>query len=618
YKGKREFGKTPEPEGKEKTGRNKHRFVIQLHHAKKAGDHYDLRLENDDSALSSWSIPKHRLPKGKEKLLAVKTEDHPVEYLKFKGEIPAGEYGAGTMEIHDSGTYEEIETGKSKIVFRLKGKKEKGTYKLFRAGDGKKWLIMADGKEAVALPPLSKTAAHSGAMLALMAPPAIARKMRKAKMVEDEDLSDTLHMTLLYLGKAADLGKETLEAVRKAAERVCARHEPLEMGISGAGMFTPEKDGTPVYVVPNAKGLSALQADLENAIGSIVDLPSEHGWVPHMTVSYCQDGEPELPDLSERLEWTADKVRLQAGDEKIADIPIGRRKRGGDDPPLSRRADRVSRKVKPLLREPAPDERMWKGIWETYEDPVRHMREDRPHVVLPQNIPDWAVAAEGLERPQDLPSNEGLEPSDPDGQYHVVDMDDNIVAKYDTKEKAIRNAEASRWSSRVFHSTHADPWDAFVYMEKGDKPVVWERTPEQSRRMMAEIRAKRGPYYLIDYWGRALASYDDLDRAVRNAEGSMYVSQIVFSMVDDPDRGKVVWTKPEPATIRSSKAFPLSKRAALERLPIAADPAMWTDELVEDAAKRLTKRLEAERAGFDPERMADDDALELALIGSEG
>lgn len=141
YKGKRKFDETPEPEGKAAEGGNKHRFVIQLHHAKKAGDHYDLRLENEDGALSSWSIPKHRLPKGKEKLLAVKTEDHPVEYLKFKGEIPAGEYGAGTMEIHDSGTYEEIEAGKTKIVFRLKGKKEKGTYKLFRAGEGNKWLI---------------------------------------------------------------------------------------------------------------------------------------------------------------------------------------------------------------------------------------------------------------------------------------------------------------------------------------------------------------------------------------------------------------------------------------------------------------------------------------------
>lgn len=144
YKGKREFDKTPEPEGKEEKGQNKHRFVIQLHHALKAHDHYDLRLENEEGTLSSWSIPKHHLPKGKEKLLAIKTEDHPIKYLKFKGSIPVGSYGAGEMEIHDSGTYEEIEFGKTKIVFKLNGKKEKGTYKLFRAGKDKNWLIMED------------------------------------------------------------------------------------------------------------------------------------------------------------------------------------------------------------------------------------------------------------------------------------------------------------------------------------------------------------------------------------------------------------------------------------------------------------------------------------------
>jgi len=684
YKSKREFDETSEPKGKKEKGGNRHRFVIQLHHAKKARDHYDLRLENDNGTLSSWSIPKHKLPKGKEKLLAIKTEDHPVEYLKFKGEIAAG-YGAGTVEIHDSGTYEEIEASRTKIVFRLKGKKEKGIYKLFRAGGGNKWMVMEASSEKKAsdglpiskraaktvivlqggkqkepyeydeggnfrswnprrgmsfdeklegipvslkhwpenkgelngrfmvsesqlhlqfeseledqrtvfapldqlvLPPdmeiiwapdtlvrasyvslLSKSAAHSGAMLALMAPPAIAKKMRKAKMVEDKELSDVLHMTLLYLGKAADLDDKTLAAVKRAVERVCARHMPLEMSVSGAGMFTPEKDGTPVYVVPNAKGLSALQADLEEAVGNIIELPSEHGWVPHMTVCYSCDDKPELPDLTEKLEWTADKVRIQVGGEKFADIPIGRRKRGGDDPPLSRRADQVKRTVKPLFREPALDERMWKGIWETYDDPVKHMREDKPRVILPQNIPDWAVAAEGLERPQDLPSGESLEPSDPNGRYYVVDMDDNIVARYATKDKAVRNAENLQWSSRVFHSEYDDPWDVFVYMEKGDKPVVWERSPESTRKMLAELRAKRGPYYLVDYWGRVLASYDSLDQAIRNAEGNMYVSQITFSMVDDPDRGKVVWTKPESTTVQSLEVFPLSKRA--DSLPLS-------------------------------------------------
>lgn len=141
YQKKRDFEDTPEPEGKAE-GKNQYRFVIQRHKAKRAGEHFDLRLENDDGTLSSWAIPKHKLPSGTERLLAIKTEDHPISYMKFKGEIPEGEYGAGTMIIHDSGKYEEIEHSTNKLVFILNGKKEKGKYQLIHTND-KKWLIMA-------------------------------------------------------------------------------------------------------------------------------------------------------------------------------------------------------------------------------------------------------------------------------------------------------------------------------------------------------------------------------------------------------------------------------------------------------------------------------------------
>jgi len=168
---------------------------------------------------------------------------------------------------------------------------------------------------------------HSGAMLALMAPKEVSRALKKAGIVDEGTASsDGLHMTLLYLGKAKDIDKKTMEEIVRAAEKVCARHDPLDMRISGAGMFTPGEDGTPVYVVPNAKGLSMLQADLEDAIGNLIDLPSEHGWVPHMTMGYCSDGKPEIPDLPDFPGWTANKVRIQAGGEKVKDIPIGRGK----------------------------------------------------------------------------------------------------------------------------------------------------------------------------------------------------------------------------------------------------------------------------------------------------
>lgn len=156
YKHKRKFDETPEPSGETESGKNKHRFVIQKHDAEKSKTHYDLRLENDKGTMSSWAIPKHKLPGAKEKLLSVKTEDHPISYNKFEGSIPKGEYGAGEVSIHDSGTYEEIEKSKNKIVFKLKGKKEKGTYNLFKT-DGNNWLITKH-KESDARFPISKRA----------------------------------------------------------------------------------------------------------------------------------------------------------------------------------------------------------------------------------------------------------------------------------------------------------------------------------------------------------------------------------------------------------------------------------------------------------------------------
>lgn len=194
---------------------------------------------------------------------------------------------------------------------------------LFCVSDLDKQLAEIVSRSANAQP-LVKEAAHSGAMLALMAPKEVTRALKKAGIVDEDTVSsDGLHMTLLYLGKAKDIDKKTMEAICRAAEKVCSRHEPLAMRISGAGMFTPGEDGTPVYVVPNAKGLSALQADLENTIGNLIDLPSEHGWVPHMTMGYCAD-KPEIPDLSDFPHWTANKVRIQAGGKKVKDVSIGR------------------------------------------------------------------------------------------------------------------------------------------------------------------------------------------------------------------------------------------------------------------------------------------------------
>ncbi len=115
-------------------------FVIQKHNARKL--HYDFRLEMDN-ILKSWAVPKEPPTEEGIKRLAVQVEDHEIGYENFEGEIPEGEYGAGTVEIWDKGTYELVKREKDLIKFILNGKRLKGEYVLIRfkkAGD-KDWLF---------------------------------------------------------------------------------------------------------------------------------------------------------------------------------------------------------------------------------------------------------------------------------------------------------------------------------------------------------------------------------------------------------------------------------------------------------------------------------------------
>ena len=110
YNRKRDPNQTPEPFGG-KTGKTKEPiFVVQRHDARRL--HYDFRLEQD-GALLSWAVPKGVPLEPGEQHLAVHVEDHPLEYATFEGEIPKGQYGAGTVEIWDSGTYELLEEKKN-------------------------------------------------------------------------------------------------------------------------------------------------------------------------------------------------------------------------------------------------------------------------------------------------------------------------------------------------------------------------------------------------------------------------------------------------------------------------------------------------------------------------
>ncbi len=149
YKNKRNFKKTPEPSGKEKSKKLDHPiFVVQKHNASHL--HYDFRIEMN-GVLKSWAIPKGPSNDPNEKRLAVETEDHPMSYATFEGTIPEGNYGAGTVKVWDHGTFESIKPEKleqsyknGKIEIKLNGKKLKGNYVLVRTklgGNKKNWLF---------------------------------------------------------------------------------------------------------------------------------------------------------------------------------------------------------------------------------------------------------------------------------------------------------------------------------------------------------------------------------------------------------------------------------------------------------------------------------------------
>jgi bifunctional non-homologous end joining protein LigD len=137
YKSKRDFGKTSEPRGKRSKAPEGARFVVQEHNARRL--HWDLRLEREGT-LASWALPRGVPEHPAENRLAVRTEDHPLEYLEFHGEIPKGEYGAGTMTIWDRGTYEAEKFRDDEVIATFHGERVHGRYALFRTRESD-WMI---------------------------------------------------------------------------------------------------------------------------------------------------------------------------------------------------------------------------------------------------------------------------------------------------------------------------------------------------------------------------------------------------------------------------------------------------------------------------------------------
>ncbi|HEU5219373.1 MAG TPA: DNA polymerase ligase N-terminal domain-containing protein [Gemmatimonadales bacterium] len=156
YRRKRDFSKTREPGGtRVRRARRALAFVIQKHAASRL--HFDLRLELD-GVMKSWAVPKGPSLDPSVKRLAMQVEDHPIDYNKFEGTIPEGEYGGGTVMLWDRGTYTSVEPGadaverlragyeKGDFKFELTGKRLRGSWVLvrLRRGDPAKpqWLLI--------------------------------------------------------------------------------------------------------------------------------------------------------------------------------------------------------------------------------------------------------------------------------------------------------------------------------------------------------------------------------------------------------------------------------------------------------------------------------------------
>ena len=151
YKRKRDFEKTPEPKGRRRAPEGGPRFVVQEHSARRL--HWDLRLEHEGT-LASWALPRGVPEHPDENRLAVRTEDHPLEYLEFHGEIPKGEYGAGTMTIWDRGTYEAEKFRDDEVIATFHGERLHGRYALFRTRESDWMIHRMDPPEDPAYEPL--------------------------------------------------------------------------------------------------------------------------------------------------------------------------------------------------------------------------------------------------------------------------------------------------------------------------------------------------------------------------------------------------------------------------------------------------------------------------------
>ncbi len=330
YERKRHRSKTPEPFTSKRRGKDPI-FVVQRHDARRL--HYDFRLERN-GALASWAVPKGVPLEPGEQHLAVHVEDHPLDYATFEGEIPKGEYGAGSVEVWDNGTYELIEEKRNGgLTVRLHGTKLQGTYALIPAhlsGDEKNWLIVRKRDD-------SGTAPQTGTYAPMLATPApeVPRGAgwafevkwdgyRALARISGGDATLTSRNANDLTPRFANVAKELVKAVKTPHcildGEVCALDEA---GRSSFSAMQQGKPGTPIvyyaFDVLEVEGEPLVDLPLVERRGRLAQLLDKRNRTVRLSETF-DDGDALLEAAKQQLEGIVAK-RL---DSKYA---VGRRTR---------------------------------------------------------------------------------------------------------------------------------------------------------------------------------------------------------------------------------------------------------------------------------------------------
>lgn len=328
YHAKRNFDVTSEPRGVERPSGNELAFFIQRHHARAL--HYDFRIELD-GVLKSWAVPKGPSLDPADKRLAVRVEDHPLEYGPFEGTIPAHQYGAGEVVLWDRGNWTPEGNAaaglkKGHLKFQLHGRKLHGRWALVRMGksDTKKenWLLIkeaddaarhGDDAEITRLHPESVAGAQAAKAAKADAANRMPASAAPAKRAARAPMPDGMQPQLAMLSDAAPEGDEWLSELKFDGYRGLCRIDR-----SGAHIFTREGHD--------------WSARWPSLVAALAALDVEDAWIDGEVVALLADNRCSFEALQEPEEWPDARLAFYAFDllylnrHDLRELPLVERK----------------------------------------------------------------------------------------------------------------------------------------------------------------------------------------------------------------------------------------------------------------------------------------------------